>query len=410
MILIRISYTKVLCDLTIEGVEYRRVPFILDQWGNPLEPLNSFVRHRLLKNWTKEKHTVDLKVGRILRFLKFLIKNNRRWNEPTHDYIALYVRDLENHQCSSDTMNFHTSTIYEFYWYCEENNFCKNLIGINNVDKNDYKYPVHVFPSLNPHRRYDNPFTRRGSYKSLRSSVTKDVDWQVAYNKALDFGTSVSLRDAALMHFILKTGARRIEVINLTLDQFFDEVKPSHAEIILTLKKTKNYDSRDLVVPVEAYLEVKEFIREERKNMISNRGRDKAFVFCGSGSNGAALTENYVSGRLRDVYGVAPHDGRSTFATNLMIDLYQKGISMESAMLIVRQRMGHSASDENSRTLRAFYLQAEAIVLAQEKVTELELARKEIAAMRLEMTIQKREVESLRHQIACLQAFNSSSD
>lgn len=405
----RTPYTKVLCNLKLGGYEYRRVPFVLDQWGRPLESINSFVRDRLLKNWVKESHTTDLKVGRIIRFLMLLSKNNRSWDEPTHDYIALYVRDIENDRSSSDTINAHTSSIYEFYWYCEEKGFCKNIIGINNIDKNDYKYPLHVFPSRNPHKKYDNPFARRGSHKTLRSSITKDVDWQVAYEKALDCGTTVSLRDAALIHFILRTGARRIEVVSLTIDQFRDEIKPGQTQVILTLRKTKNHDSRDLVVPAEAYLEVKEFINEERPDMISNRRRDKHFVFCGSGNNGAALTVNYVSGRLRDTYGVAPHDGRSTFATNLMIELYRKGHSMESAMLIVRQRMGHSASDETSRTLRAFYLQAEAIVRAQEKGTELERARKEIADMRSNMATQEHEIEVLRRQVASLTKRSSSA-
>jgi hypothetical protein len=78
-------------------------------------------------------------------------------------------------------------------------------------------------------------------------------------------------------------------------------------------------------------------------------------------------------------------------------------------LLIVRQRMGHSASDETSRTLRAFYLQAEAIVRAQEKGTELELARKEIADMRSNMATQEHEIEVLRQQVASLTKHSSSS-
>jgi predicted RNase H-like nuclease (RuvC/YqgF family) len=82
-----------------------------------------------------------------------------------------------------------------------------------------------------------------------------------------------------------------------------------------------------------------------------------------------------------------------------MIEHYRNGLSLESAMLLVRQRMGHSATDETARTLRQHYLQAKAIVEAQESGSKLDQAREEIAQLKAKMAEKDREIEDLRRRV-----------
>lgn len=394
----RNAFIKVPCEVRwLDGV-LKTVPFVFDRNGIPFEPLNFWVRENFPK-WPTVGHAVDQKVSRVVRFLNFLQINKRSWDEPTQHYVHLYVKTIDKEERAAETLNAHTGAIFEFFWRCEKSGFCNKVIGINDSDQDDYRYPLHVHSSRSPKRDYDNPLARRGKNRTLRSSITQNSEWESAYEKALDRGTAVCFRDAALISLILQTGARRLEAASLEVSDFEKQVSPDAKDMIISVD-TKYYESRDLVVPVEAYREIQEFIQDERPELISNRRKDQGYVFCGGRSSGGALTKSYISKRMRDVYQISPHDGRSTFATNQMIDHYRNGLSLDSAMLLVRERMGHSASDETARTLRQHYLQAKALVEAQESGSKLDQARKEIAQLKAKMAEKDREIEDLRHQVA----------
>ena len=392
------AYIKVTCEVRWLGSVLKTVPFVFDCDGVSFEPLNVWVRENFPK-WSKVGQAVNQKVSRVVHFLNFLVENNRSWDEPTQYYLLLYVRVIEKGGITAETLNAHTNAIFEFFWRCEKRGFCTKVIGINDSDQDDYRYPLHVLSSRSPKRDFDNPLARRGKNRTLRSSITQNSEWEIAYERALDFGTAACARDAVFISFILQTGARRKEATSLKTSDFEKQVSPNAKEVIISVD-TKYYESRDLVVPLEAYLEIQEFIRDERPALIANRRKDQGYVFCGERGNGKALTKTYVSRRMRDTYQIAPHDGRSTFATNQMVEHYRNGLSLESAMLLVRQRMGHSATDETARTLRQHYLQAKAIVEAQESGSKLDQAREEIAQLKAKMANKDLEIEDLRRQVA----------
>ncbi|RCW75222.1 phage integrase family protein [Marinobacter nauticus] len=404
------AYKKVPCEIRWLGdQQLKGVPFVFDLNGFPFEPLNAWVRENL-NQWTKKgirqqggeapARNFDQKVSRVVSFLNFLDANDRSWDEPTQDYLHLYVLMVEKKERAAETLNAITSAIFEFYWTRQKAGFCDRVIGINDVDQDDYRYPLNVHPSRNPKRDYDNPMTRRGKNRTSRTSITQNSDWEDALEKALDSGTAVGARDAVLISFILQTGARRLEAASLKTSDFEKAVGPSKNEMIINVD-TKIYQSRDLIVPVEAYREVQDFIRDERHDLISNPRKDFGCVFCSTDKkNGAALTKSYISRRLKNIYGISPHDGRSTFATNEMIEHYRNGLDMDTAMLLVRERMGHSANDETARTLRQHYLQAKALVQAEEAGSKLDRARKEIAELKSVMAEKDRELDELRRLLA----------
>ena len=303
---------------------------------------------------------------------------------------------VEKRERAAETLNALTSAIFEFYWTRQEAGFCDRVIGINDIDQDDYRYPLNVHPSRDPKRSYDNPMTRRGKNRTSRTSITQNAEWEDALEVALDTGTAVGARDGVLISFILQTGARRLEAASLEISDFEKAVGPNKKEMIINVG-TKIYESRDLVVPVEAYREVQDFIRDERPDLIANPRQDLGFVFCSTDKkSGAALTKSYISKRFKNTYGISPHDGRSTFATNEMIEHYRNGLDMDTAMLLVRERMGHSANDDTARTLRQHYLQAKALVQAEEAGSKLDKARTEIAELKAMMADKDRELEELR--------------
>ena len=401
----RDAYTKIPCEVCWLGDQrLKAVPFVFDRNGTPFEPINAWVRKNI-DQWTKKgirqrgeapARNFDQKVSRVVSFLNFLDANGRNWDEPTQDYLYLFVSTVEQKERAAETLNAFTSAIFDFYWTRQEAGFCYRVIGINDVDQDDYRNPLHVHPSRDPKRDYDNPMTRRGKNRTSRTSITENEEWEDALERALDSGTALGARDGVLISFILQTGARRLEAANLETSDFEKTVDPNKKEVIINVD-TKIYESRDLVVPVEAYREVQDFIRDERPDLISNPRKDLGFDFCSTDKkNGAALTKSYISRRFKNIYGISPHDGRSTFATNEMIEHYFNGLDMDTAMLLVRERMGHSANDETARTLRQHYLQAKALVQAEAAGSKLDKARKEIAELKAMMADKDRELEELR--------------
>jgi len=401
----REAYTKIPCEVRWLGDQrLKSVPFVFDRNGTPFEPINSWVRENLTQ-WTKKgirqqgeapARNFDQKVSRVVSFLNFLDANDRSWDEPTQDYLYLFVVTVEKRERAAETLNALTSAIFDFYWTRQKNGFCDRVIGINDVDQDDYRYPLNVHPSRDPKRDYDNPMTRRGKNRTARTSITQNAEWEDALEVALDNGTAVGARDGALIGFILQTGARRLEAASLEVADFEKAVGPNKKEMIINVD-TKIYESRDLIVPVEAYREVQDFIRDERPDLIANPRQDLGFVFCSTDKkSGAALTKSYISKRFKNIYGISPHDGRSTFATNEMIEHYRNGLDMDTAMLLVRERMGHSANDDTARTLRQHYLQAKALVQAEEAGSKLDKARKEITELKAMMADKDRELEELR--------------
>lgn len=401
-------YSKVICKVTYHGETLSSVPFVIDEAGRPFEPLNVFVRENF-DHWHKRSGSVGQTVDRVLMFFQLLSRNNRDWDEPAHHYVGLYLKELEKTDLAPETINAHTDAIYAFYWMCEERGFCNRLIGINDVDNDDYRFPLRVLHHNSPRQEYANPFRKKGKNKTLRPRITGNKDWESAIEKALDANTSVGARDAMLMSLILYTGARRVEALSLKVDAFRENVSTDQPYVHRTVL-TKLYETRDLRIPREIYLEVRDFINEERPELIADlRKRDAGFVFCGERGTGDRLTNSHISNRLQNTYGVIPSDGRSTFATNLMIELLREGFSQESAILYVRQLMGHSPNDQTAQTLRGHYLQAKAILEAEDKGTLLEQAHKENADLKALIAKRDEKIDQLIKQIESLESSQAGS-
>ncbi|MDC9612055.1 site-specific integrase, partial [Pseudoalteromonas sp. GABNS16H] len=195
-----------------------------------------------IDQWTKKgirqrgeapARNFDQKVSRVVSFLNFLDANGRNWDEPTQDYLYLFVSTVEQKERAAETLNAFTSAIFDFYWTRQEAGFCYRVIGINDVDQDDYRNPLHVHPSRDPKRDYDNPMTRRGKNRTSRTSITENEEREDALERALDSGTALGARDGVLISFILQTGARRLEAANLETSDFEKTVDPKKKEVII---------------------------------------------------------------------------------------------------------------------------------------------------------------------------------
>ena len=108
----RDAYTKIPCEVCWLGDQrLKAVPFVFDRNGTPFEPINAWVRKNI-DQWTKKgirqrgeapARNFDQKVSRVVSFLNFLDANGRNWDEPTQDYLYLFVSTVEQKERSRRT-------------------------------------------------------------------------------------------------------------------------------------------------------------------------------------------------------------------------------------------------------------------------------------------------------------------
>lgn len=398
-------YKKIICEVTYSG-KVQKVPFIIDQTGMPLEPLNAFVRAKIFESTKNALSTINQKTDNIISFLCFLKENGRSWAEVTHDRLRQF-RDQgggnKKRDRNSNTINTYLSAIYEFYWWCERKQFCEGVIGVTDVDEDDYLFPLFVYPppygSKTPYRI---PNLLKTPPSRIRTNITTKDAWEEAYEQALDEGSIYGKRDAALILFILTTGARQVEASTTHTDQFGVDPHPKQKDLSVRTRRAKNSnEGRYLQVPVETYIEMQEFIQEDRPSLLMNRRRDAGYLFCNP--NGEPLSKSHLW-RILAKYGLKSHDGRSNNLTEFFVEKIREGIDQESAILLAREHAGHSQNDKSARTLKQYYLQAKAIFTAQAEGTYLEQERRKNATLQAELNLAKDRIARLECELESLGA------
>lgn len=403
-------YKKLLCQVNYSSKPLDKVPFVIGPEGTPFEPLNAFIRAALFDSSKNGVSTVNAKVDKIVTFLCYLQKNDRRWTRATHDRVRQFRNQggIGKRKRNSTTINGYIGAIYEFYWWCEGEGYCNRVIGINNVDKDDYLFPLFVYPpGPNDTKDYSLPNLLDPTPSRMRTDITDKEKWEAAYEKALDEDSIYSQRDAALILFILQSGARRGEAQSAHTDQFNEDPHPTQKTMPVKVRKTKNSDGgRILNIPVETYLEMQNFIEDVRPSLLTNRRIDAGYLFCNP--KGQSLSNSYFN-RILTKYAIKPHDGRSTNLTEFFIEKIKEGIDEESAILLAREHAGHSQNDRSAKTLKQHYLQAKAIFNAQNQGTYLEQEKRKSSALQAELDLAKSKIAQLEHELEVLKTDKRST-
>lgn len=357
-------------DFVLGGRKAPSFPLVINDRGVPHRPLNAYLRYRYSADRKDIKTVRDKDAHHIMRFFNYLyvtINSDApgamdEWLRVWDQRIDRFHNVLSEEISSSDAINQHLISIYQFYWWCEKNQHCQGIIGINDLDKSDFCYPIRVLQSG---KHSSNPFKIPGLEKvskRQRLDVGTPEDWDRAYEISFACHSETGVRNELMLRMVREVGVRREELAHLRLEQFDAELVGPH--MMFSLEKDKNSKRRTIKVNAELYRDIQNFIEYTRPVLIG-RKKDQGYVFTGQNRGGKRFSLSYIN-EIFTAFGVKPHDGRSVSLTERFVALISSGMTKDSAILIVSQEAGHALASRGE-TLERYYFQAEAIAKAAPK-------------------------------------------
>jgi integrase/recombinase XerC len=244
-------------------------------------------------------------------------------NDITKDLMRRYIRGLTNKGNKASTINQRLRILNEVFKLMSE----EKLIGENPIDSDMYLKEAQTLPKAKPFP----------TMKAIISKVDKEKDRN-------------ALRDIALLHFMLDTGARRAEVSGLALERVSETAKKA----TVTGKGEK-----ERIVPFseETAKAIAEYIEKERPNI---RGSEKSpYVFLGTRGeplSGDAIFKIVKKYSERAGVKLSPHVFRHSMATEML----KRGVNLEA----LRIMLGHASLDTTQQYLKT------AITSLQQQVKE----------------------------------------
>jgi len=262
--------------------------------------------------------TIDRYIYYINSLLKYV--NNKSITEITNDDIVSYMLELE---CSDSYSNANLSAFKSLFEILCYNPKTKNLIKSN--------------PTTNI-KNIKNP-------KSEKKIPLTNVEQEMLLNNCKN------ARDYAILTFMLSTGVRIMELINITLEQYNNRTKDNMIELIVT---KRNHD-RFIFLNDKCIKAIEEYLKIRKDGC--------EFLFISNG--GVQMDRSCISRTIKTIAkrsGYFDSDRISHLCNHLMrttclTDLSNKGVSIQ----IVAQLAGHS----NIQTTSRYYVKNDLNLLKQ---------------------------------------------
>jgi len=387
------------------------LPFIVDRGGKPFDELNDYI---LYLAGTQDKDldsTVRLAVVRILVVLNSLSTGNSKfqWRQVVGAHLELLMNTLklDGHNKKGlrrDTINTYISAFIAFLWWAEKEGLCDGVVGINDVGVSDRLYQIALEPSAQRGKQYKIPFLL--SRDKTQKGSKREHDSRKAWDKALEMVTqfdagglsnkSIAIfhRDEMILRLFLESSLRRVELIHLEVGLFLEPLLSGERKKIITLPKTKIYDTRDVGIHSALYADIQVYIASSRKELVA--GKKKSLALIPSLKTGGFFKPNSITNLCRE-YGVRPHEGRAQGLTERFIDLIELGVSQMTAILTVSQEAGHKIENRNAGNIfLKYYLRAERIVARANAARDKKLSlEEENAALRQSLNNANAELRKL---------------
>jgi integrase len=363
------------------GTPLPNLPFIIDMNGYPLTEFNKYIIYLAVDKRADQNSTIRNVAYNIRIMLnkiyKFERKEGLKWDQVTTRVISLIVDDLQRNGSENkkvlknETVNEYVSNFIGFLWWVEKvAGLRSGLIGINDIGKSKIKYRIALEPGGKS--KYKIPFRlkRTGGNTSVKGDSRA---WNDALELAIcndadvnDFkGIAKYHRDEILIRLLRETSLRRVEAINLCVNDFIMKPHLGDKIIFITLTTTKIHSERDVGIKVDGlWQDIQEYIETSLKILVPGKINTNTPLIP-SLKTGSFFKPNSVNELLKK-YGIRPHDGRALGLTELFIELIDLEMDQNSALLLASQQAGHSLAN-NNKTLLKHYLRAKEIILSQDK-------------------------------------------
>jgi len=367
-------------DFECNGARLPKLRFVVDSEGVPNDEVNDFLLYLATVRHLNIESTIDEAALCITFILNLLLKkvetnNGIKWNRVTSSILKkianIISRDGTNKTPNpkNSTVNLYTSHFIQFLWWAEyEAGLTNGLVGINDIGRNKQRYRVALDPPKKSGHKYSIPWLLPTRNDGGGGRVKGDsVDWDRALDQVINHEEDSSNfkavakkhRDEIMLRLIRESSLRRIEVVHLDKSQFEAVPQSGVRRMWITLKKTKYYETRDVGIFTGLWYDIQDYIQSSRKELIAGKS-SKSEALLPSIKTGQYLRPRSINTVLAD-YGVRPHDGRGLGLTEYMIDLVEKNVPQDEAILIVSEMAGHSLKGEGKVFLR-HYLRAKEVV------------------------------------------------
>ena len=400
---VRYKLIRTTKDFEYMGKSLPNFPFVLNDDGIPFDAVNDYFLYLAIDRNRNLATTIKGISNNILYVLNFFQNEKKpiKWNEVTSDDLKLLMNKLKKEGAgkkeilTNSTINGYLSAFCQFLWWAEKTaGLCQGVIGIADISKSKLRFRVPLTASRGKDKEYKIPWLLKSVEDKSRIRGSKR-DWDAALDKTInhdldgsDFkAVAKKHRDEIILRLIRENSLRRTEVVHLTVSQFHENPCEGERRIWIVLNKTKYYESREVGIFVDLYWDIKDYIESSRKELV--RGKKVSDALIPSIRTGQFFQLNSMNTLLNE-YGVKPHDGRAIGLTERFIDLIEKGINQNEAVLIVSEEAGHSLKTGGA-TLIKHYLRAKEIVTMADVMPRSEL---EARNLRLE-----REIEQLKSKL-----------
>lgn len=293
----------------------------------------------------------------------------------------------------SITINYKISSVCAFYWYAENNKWCKGLIGSNDMlTGNVFKIIVNK-PRPGSSANYEIPFLLKVAQQSRKRipsagdvAKLKDAIADRVMESGQPLAEELNVRNQLMLRWMAEAGLRRQEVVSLPVESIPTKFVPGTMVTVTLAKGTKFKKIRDIEVESSLLQETLDFIAYERPDIVRkcHAGHDPKVVFVSTQSANGALTAQAVTDLLDTVDSdLTPHALRRYALTRYAAYLYRiqqalhkageiAEIDRRSIELRLTQQAGH---EKISTTFRSYVDVAIALSLSDSGISSLEESR-----------------------------------
>lgn len=344
-----------------------KIPFIIN-WDGKLEnEINYYLLMKTESDWNPNSNTPANNANQILTFLDYTYQNNIKWQNISNIQIRKWIEYLTENNFNSSTIQQKLAIIHSMFNWCHRNNLIDNNPFVSFSNKK-IQQTMNVFSNKKATKEYNsNNFTNM----IIKAEFKEDIP---TMEEVKDFYAHLLDEDKLMALFIIETGVRKEELLQLTIEMI-NNMKESASGLSFSLlldarkMRIKGNKSRNIIVSLSLRNKILKHIKtKEYKNkkenyitnhnienfnqspiFISNRGK----VFSPDKLNKSFTAACKKSGYFEKYgYAISPHNLRHFFASHFIAQKDKKGELNDDVFMYLSERLGHSHTD----TTKKYYI------------------------------------------------------